>query len=43
MWDLATLKKLNEQREIFLREQRAKKEGEGKVISMYKKLEQQSA
>jgi hypothetical protein len=43
MWDLATLKKLNEQREIFLRNQKAKKESEGKVIPMYKKPEQQSA
>lgn len=43
MWDLATLKKLNEQREIFLKEQKAKKERGDKVIPMYKKPEQQSA
>ena len=43
MWDLATLKKINEQRELFLREQKAKKEGKGKVIPLDKAREQRSA
>jgi hypothetical protein len=43
MWDLATLKKLNEQRELFLKEQRAKRESKGKVIPLDKPQEQRSA
>jgi hypothetical protein len=40
MWDLATLKKLNEQREKLLKEQRERKESKGKVIPLSKRVKQ---
>tara|TARA_B100000214_G_C23947636_1_gene618754 strand:- start:813 stop:941 length:129 start_codon:yes stop_codon:yes gene_type:complete len=36
MWDLATLKRLNEEREKYLREQREQEENKGKVVSLLK-------
>tara|TARA_B100000131_G_scaffold319256_2_gene364794 strand:- start:1801 stop:1968 length:168 start_codon:yes stop_codon:yes gene_type:complete len=40
MWDLTTLKKLNEQREKLLKEQRLLKEEKGKVIPLKERSKQ---